>query len=197
MAGARERWHNRVVADDALAMDWRARERRSRRRKSGWQTSGGVVVDADSGRVLLVRTRRETKEGMSGWTWPKGLIDPGEGPVYAAIREISEEAGVLAEPLAHIGALETRRALRHYFLLVKIKDGLPAGRETLEVKWVDLRRAKELLDRKRDRKVLRAARELLAELDGAELYGANLAMKPSRSPALASSWSPKSTLFSK
>jgi 8-oxo-dGTP pyrophosphatase MutT (NUDIX family) len=178
-------------------MDWRVRERRAHRRKSGWQTSGGVVVDVESGRVLLVRTRREAKEGKSGWTWPKGLIDPGEGPVYAAIREIAEEAGVLAEPVAHIGALETKRALRHYFLLTKIRAGKPIGRETIEVRWVDLRRAKELLDRKRDRKVLRAAKALLERLDGFELHGANLAMKPSRSPALISAPVPKSMLFSK
>jgi 8-oxo-dGTP pyrophosphatase MutT (NUDIX family) len=195
LAAPANRWHNRrAVANQAFAMDWRVRERRAQRRKSGWQTSGGVVVDVDSGRVLIVRTRREARGGKSGWTWPKGLIDPGEGPIYAAIREIVEEAGVLAEPVAHIGVLETKHAFRHYFLLTKIKEGLPTGAETLAIKWVELGRAKELLDRKRDRKVLRFAMELLAKLDGAKLQGRNFAMKPSRAPVLTSGPLPRSPL---
>jgi 8-oxo-dGTP pyrophosphatase MutT (NUDIX family) len=40
--------------------------------------------------VLLVRSRRGT------WTIPGGRIDPGETPERAAVRELSEEAGVAA-----------------------------------------------------------------------------------------------------
>jgi 8-oxo-dGTP pyrophosphatase MutT (NUDIX family) len=151
--------------DEAIALDWRLRERRGRRRRrSGWQTSGGVVVDVRTGRVLLVKNRRERGEGRRGWTWPKGLIDPGEGPVFAALREIVEEAGVMAEPVGRIALLQTSRALRHYFLLWMIADGLPHRRETVRIKWVGLDRAKGLLERKRDRQVLRAAKHMLQQL---------------------------------
>jgi 8-oxo-dGTP pyrophosphatase MutT (NUDIX family) len=144
--------------ENLIDLDWRQRERRvKRRRKSGWQTSGGVVLHVETGRVLVVNNRRE------GWTWPKGIIDAGEGPVFAALREIEEEAGVLAEPIDRILVIETKRALRHYYLLTMIRDGLPTSSETMEVCWVSLVKAKKLLLRKRDRLVLRAAREWILE----------------------------------
>jgi len=118
-----------------------------------------VVVNVPDGRVLLVNNRRE------GWTWPKGLIDRGEGPIFAAMREIQEEAGVLVEPVGRIAEIQTRRALRHYYLFWKISDGLPLSAETLGVRWVSLRKAKRLIQRERDREVLRAARRLLRRLD--------------------------------
>lgn len=148
-----------------IELDWRLRERRSRRRKHAWQTSGGVVLDPDTGRVLLVKNRRERREGYSGWTWPKGLIDPGEGPIFAALREIVEEAGVLAEPLGRIAVIETKRALRHYYLLAKIRDGLDHHAETLRVRWVAPDEAKRMLERKRDRRVLKAASRTIRQLE--------------------------------
>ncbi len=149
------------MARNAISMDWRLRERRESRRRGGWQTSGGVVVDVQTGRVLLVKNRRERREGGSGWTWPKGLLDPGEGPIFAALREIAEESGVLAEPLARIALIETPKAMRHYFLLSKIRDGLPLRRETIGVRWVTLAKAKQMLQRKRDQRVLRAAKRMI------------------------------------
>lgn len=55
-------------------------------------TAAGVVLDAD-GRVLLGR-RADT----GNWGLPGGIIDPGEEPADAAVREIHEETGVLAVP---------------------------------------------------------------------------------------------------
>ena len=160
------------MAQDAIPIDWRVRERRARR-KRGWQTSGGVVVDVRTGAVLLVKNRREKRDGRSGWTWPKGRIDPGEGPVFAALREIAEEAGVLAEPICRIALVQTKRALRHYFLLSLIQKGLSYRRETLELRWVSMKKARRLLDRKRDVLVLQAAEEMLMRLEKRALRAAS------------------------
>jgi 8-oxo-dGTP diphosphatase len=158
------------MLSDAITVDWRIRERRGGRRSSGWQTSGGVVLDMESGRVLLVKNRRERREGGSGWTWPKGRIDPGEGPVYAAIREIAEEAGVIAEPLGRVALLENSKALRQYYLMMLIREGLEHHDETLETCWVDMKRAKKMLQRKRDRVVLKAAQRLVERLGAPRLW---------------------------
>lgn len=51
----------------------------------------GVVVD-DAGRVLLTR-RADTDE----WAVVSGVLEPGEEPARAIVREIGEETGVQAE----------------------------------------------------------------------------------------------------
>jgi 8-oxo-dGTP pyrophosphatase MutT (NUDIX family) len=55
-------------------------------------TAAGVVLDAD-GRVLLGR-----RSDTGNWGLPGGIIDPGEEPADAAVREIFEETGVIAVP---------------------------------------------------------------------------------------------------
>lgn len=57
-------------------------------------TAAGVVLD-DDGRVLLGR-RADTRT----WALPGGIIEPGEEPADAAVREIYEETGVIAVPEA-------------------------------------------------------------------------------------------------
>jgi 8-oxo-dGTP pyrophosphatase MutT (NUDIX family) len=57
-------------------------------------TAAGVVLDAD-GRVLLGR-----RSDTGNWGLPGGIIDPGEEPADAAVREIHEETGVIAIPEA-------------------------------------------------------------------------------------------------
>lgn len=50
-----------------------------------------IVVDAARTRLLAVR-RADT----GAWTPVTGIIDPGEEPAVAAVREVEEEAGVTA-----------------------------------------------------------------------------------------------------
>ena len=51
--------------------------------------AGGVVRNAQ-GEVLLL------KHKSGSWVFPKGHIDPGETALEAALREVEEEAGVVA-----------------------------------------------------------------------------------------------------
>ena len=63
-------------------------------------SSGGVVFrrSADQVEVCLVNDGRY-------WGFPKGLIEPGETPEVAALREISEETGLVREVLLLKAAL--------------------------------------------------------------------------------------------
>lgn len=56
-----------------------------------------VVLDRD-GRILLLRTRDATAPEFGDW-WelPGGGVDPGETYLEAALRELREETGILAE----------------------------------------------------------------------------------------------------
>lgn len=65
----------------------------------------GVVLrrpdgdDSDSApEVLLVR-----RSDNGAWTPVTGIVDPGEEPAIACVREIAEEAGVVARPVRLIG----------------------------------------------------------------------------------------------
>lgn len=58
--------------------------------------SAGIVIvrrENDEWRFLLLRAYRN-------WDFPKGLIDPGEGPLEAAIREAKEEADIDRDDLS-------------------------------------------------------------------------------------------------
>jgi len=51
-----------------------------------------VVIRDDAGRILVVR-----KRGTSKFMLPGGKIEPGETPVQAAVRELSEEVGAVLD----------------------------------------------------------------------------------------------------
>jgi 8-oxo-dGTP pyrophosphatase MutT (NUDIX family) len=57
---------------------------------SGQLLSSGVVVVRDTPgglRLLMLRAYRN-------WDFPKGLVEPGEDPLAAAVRETEEETGI-------------------------------------------------------------------------------------------------------
>lgn len=57
-----------------------------------WLSGVSAVIVDDDGRVLLTH-RADTKE----WAVVSGVLEPGEEPAVAALREITEETGVRAE----------------------------------------------------------------------------------------------------
>ena len=60
---------------------------------------GGAVVR--DGRLLLVR--RASRHGRGNWQLPGGFIEPDETIQQAVVREVFEEAGVMAEVEAVLG----------------------------------------------------------------------------------------------
>ncbi len=118
--------------------------------------SVAVLCRDEEGRVLLVLERDSGK-----WSPPGGVIDPGEGPEQAAVRETLEETGlvVLLEGVrAVVGGPDYRKTYANgdelsYVSVVydaRITGGAPRPdhEETLEVRWVSLA-AIELLPKER------------------------------------------------
>ena len=60
-----------------------------------WLTTARTVTVDDVGQILLGRYPRSDT-----WTIPGGVIDPGEQPADAAVRECYEETGIMAIPEA-------------------------------------------------------------------------------------------------
>ncbi|MGW6153330.1 (deoxy)nucleoside triphosphate pyrophosphohydrolase [Streptomyces sp. NPDC055144] len=67
-------------------------------------TEPTVVVAAalqDSGRLLAAR-RSAPPELAGRWELPGGKVEPGEDPKRALVRELREELGIGAEPVARV-----------------------------------------------------------------------------------------------
>lgn len=101
-----------------------------------------VIRDGASGNVLLVR-----RADSGAWTPVTGIVDPGEKPAEAAVREAAEEAGVHIEVrrLAQVGVTELitygngdqAQYIDHTFECAWISgEPHPADGENTEVCWV-------------------------------------------------------------
>ena len=111
------------------------------------------------------------------FTLPKGLVDPGEKPQAAAVREVLEETGVVAEVLAKLadnkyvyvrtwGDGQRVFKIVSFYLMRYLSgeiDNLTADMR-IEVKqalWVPLAEARNQLAYSNERKVLRQAQDYL------------------------------------
>ena len=140
-------------------------------------SAGGVVVRRMRGRdwVAVVRPRRDAGR-RAVWALPKGLVDPGETPLEAAVREVAEETGVRATGDRKLGDVryvytwEGERVFKIVsFFLLRAAGGrigdLPPGMEieVAEARWLLLEDAPALLSYGGERDMARKASEALAE----------------------------------
>lgn len=140
-------------------------------------SAGGVVVRrSDAGFLLAVIRPQGRPEGH--WVLPKGLVEPGEAPVAAAVREVHEEAGLVVEPLHKLPPSRYiyRRGSERVFKLVEWWLMRPVGGEigaieeamrveVADARWLPLDDASRLLAYPGERALLAPARELLEARD--------------------------------
>jgi len=110
-------------------------------------SAGGVAFREGGGKrqIVLIKTAAEGR-----WQLPKGIIDPGETPEIAALREVREEAGITCEILEKIDVIEYWFVDRYgeepfrthkyvHFFLMKYLSGDIADHddEVFESRWVE------------------------------------------------------------
>jgi 8-oxo-dGTP pyrophosphatase MutT (NUDIX family) len=132
-------------------------------------SAGGVVVRGEE-LVTIVPTRRAA-DGSRVLALPKGHVDPGETPIEAAVREVREETGIVAEPVCELG--ESRYWYRRdgrtigksvaFFLFTYVEgDTADHDDEVEEVRWIGLHEAAAQLSHEAEREMVALA---LAYLD--------------------------------
>tara|TARA_R110002110_G_scaffold126883_3_gene305584 strand:- start:385 stop:822 length:438 start_codon:yes stop_codon:yes gene_type:complete len=68
------------------------------------RTGAYGILTRHSGReVLLCRLSEQVREFAGHWTLPGGGMDFGEHPEETVVREVAEETGLVAKPLALLG----------------------------------------------------------------------------------------------
>ena len=130
-----------------------------------------VVLRDDQ--VLLVQRRNPPDAGL--WGFPGGHVEPGETALAAAARELAEETGVIARPLAYLDNIDVIErdaggALRFHFLLAAVLCAYVSGQpvaadDALDAGWwpVDAVIAGGLPQSASVAAVLRRALEMRAE----------------------------------
>ncbi len=110
------------------------------------------------------------------WQLPKGLIDQGETPEAAALREVHEEAGIETDLLApvekieywYVGENRGERVRFHksvHFFLLAYRSGAVENHDTevAEARWVKPAEAVQMLAFKGEKEVVEKAVNLLPE----------------------------------
>jgi 8-oxo-dGTP diphosphatase len=100
-----------------------------------------VVLNEDRSKVLLI-----LREDFRIWGLPGGMLEPGESPEHAAIRETLEETGFTTEIVCFCGThRRTRLNDIRYIYTGRITGGqaVENGPETLAVGWFDVERLPE------------------------------------------------------
>lgn len=138
-------------------------------------SAGGLIWRRDAAgdfEVVLVRPA-----GKDAWCLPKGMIEKGESPEQAAVRECREETGLSVSPGEQLGQISYVYSRRDeaagpvirvfknvYFFLMKFESGDPAAHdaEIDDVAWVKLNEAEQRASYKGERELIVKARALLA-----------------------------------
>jgi 8-oxo-dGTP pyrophosphatase MutT (NUDIX family) len=134
-------------------------------------SAGGVVFRGDKGQIEVVIV---SVGGQNRWQLPKGMVEKGESPETAAVREAREEAGVSSEVVQLIETIEYWYAgldngIRvrfhkrvHFFLLHYVSgDTKDHDWEVNEARWVPIDDATSQLAFDNERRVMERARELI------------------------------------
>jgi 8-oxo-dGTP pyrophosphatase MutT (NUDIX family) len=111
------------------------------------------------------------------WQLPKGLIDAGETPETAALREVREEAGIETELLSKIETIEYwyvgdyrgERVRFHkfvHFFLLKYTSGNVANHdlEVVEARWVKTEEAIKMLAFESEKEIVGKAIKMINNL---------------------------------
>ena len=140
------------ILDDTLLQAcrvWDLRARRYRHSESGKEGEFYYIDSRDwaivlartvGGEIILIRQFRWGSDELS-WELPGGIVDEGEDPVAAGLRELAEETGYVAESGRLIGTCRPNPAIlnNHCHIILAEDCRLEAGTEWDEHEEIEVR----------------------------------------------------------
>ena len=136
-------------------------------------SAGGVVYRKKDSRIEVALIKVGP---IIRWQLPKGIVDDGETPEEAAVREVREETGLVAKIESSLEKIEywyvsggkTGKIRYHkfvHFFLMKYRSGSTDehDHEVLEARWLPILDAVRMLSFKSERELVEKAREMLGK----------------------------------
>ncbi|MFN2544379.1 MAG: NUDIX hydrolase [Actinomycetota bacterium] len=137
------------------------------------RSAGGVVYRRnDDGTIDLALAARRTRRGDLAWGLAKGMVEEGEDPTDAAVREVREETGLDAEIEGDLGdisyfyvwdGVRVRKSVRFYLMRSTGGDVSRHDHEMEDVQWFPLEDAVARASYKSERQTLQRAAERLRQ----------------------------------
>lgn len=107
----------------------------------------------------------------SDWQLPLTLVRKGESSVRGAIRHMAEEGGMRAKVLEEAGRrggagkVDGKTVSQRFLYYLMVYRGGEEALEFIHTDWLPYSKARTRLKSKRDRSILRAAKNILQELE--------------------------------
>jgi 8-oxo-dGTP pyrophosphatase MutT (NUDIX family) len=135
-------------------------------------SAGGVVIRRIPEGVEVALAARRTRKGDLAWGLPKGLVEPGEQPEEAALREVGEETGLQAQIVESLGEISywyvwegerVRKKVAFFLMEATGGDISLHDHEMEEIRWFPLADAPRRATYPSERALLRRVVEALSE----------------------------------
>jgi 8-oxo-dGTP pyrophosphatase MutT (NUDIX family) len=133
-------------------------------------SAGGVVYRIGANGPEICLAARRTRRGDLAWGLPKGNVEPDETPEVAAVREVREEAGLVAEIEHDLGTIRyfyvwegvrVRKQVRFFLMRATGGDVANHDHEMEDVRWFPAGRVVTRAAYRGEREVLERAVALL------------------------------------
>ncbi len=126
----------------------------------------GVAPDGPDPHCVVIVPTRRAADGRSVLALPKGHPDPGESALDGALREVREEAGLVAELVEELGEVRyfymrggrrIAKVVRFFLLRATSGDIADHDHEVQDARWVTLQDAAGTLTYAGERAMVRKA----------------------------------------
>jgi len=149
------------------------------RRDNGVWSMAAIELPPDSSANSASQKRGPRAKNKATICLPKGLVDPGEKALEAALREVREETGIVAEPITKLadikyvyvrswGDKERVFKIVSFYLLRYVSGTINDISEDMRIevgcaKWIPLEEAPSILAYSGEKQMARKALEYLKE----------------------------------